>query len=255
MNLNNRTRRWLTNVESVIKLKALAPSLRQVVRERTEVSFHLPQTGSMAMVRKMELEKIGQQLLPGLPGFNVVGGTLFMSPIGHTLRGIGYGGSGGKEISAHVFIQPLFVPSEFCSVNIGWELGVGNGRPWNIRSPNFLEGFGAVLQREALPFLLPIKSPLDVARAALSLKKSGDPVVRQAIFFAYCRAGDVEAARNALDQFINPLLDPPNEYWDKEIEQARALMNQLETSPADAQRQLDAWEAESARNLKLEKYR
>lgn len=121
-----------------------------------------------------ELEKIGRQLLPELPGFAAKKKLLFIQPIGHTLRAICFARSiDPRGFHAHMFVQPLFMPEQQCVVfNFGWRLD--RGRVWNADATNLIADLGSTIRREAVPFLSRIHSARDVAEVGLSLERSGD---------------------------------------------------------------------------------
>jgi hypothetical protein len=78
--------------------------------------------------------------------------------------------------------------------------------------------------------------------------------VQEAIAYALARAGDVAQAAMALDQLVG-LLDEKVPWQCEMADRARALKSQMVSNPADVQRQLEAWEAESVHNLGLEVFR
>ena len=206
-----------------------------------------------AMTKK-EFEAIGKRLLPELPGFASKGQLLFVQPIGHTLRGVFFDRSiDPRTFYAQVLLEPLFVPSDVIGFNVGWRLG-GGCHDWKADDPNLIADLGIALKQQALPFLLDIQSPRDVAHAAISLKKSQDPYVQQAIAYALARAGDVDQAVTALDQLSS--LHATHIQWQRTmVDRALALRSTLLLDPGEAQRQLEAWEAESMENLGLEEFR
>jgi hypothetical protein len=86
------------------------------------------------------------------------------------------------------------------------------------------------------------------------LQESQDPYTQQAIAYALARAGDVNKAVAELGQ-LTALLDVKVPWQREMVERADALKSQLLSDTTSAQKQLEAWEAESARNLGLEKFR
>ncbi len=207
-------------------------------------------------MKKKEFETIGKRLLAYLPGFSVRGDMLFIQPVGHTLRAIVFDRSiDPRRFYVQILIEPLFVPMDLVGFNIGWRLG-GGCHTWSADDPDIVPELGAALKREAMPFLARVHTPRDVAHAAESLNLSKDPYVQQAIAYALARARDVEQATAALDQLVH-LLDTPTKYpWQQEMTgRALALRAKLSSDPVAAERQLDAWEAESVSNLGLEKFR
>ena len=208
-------------------------------------------------MKKKDFAALAKRLLPHLAGFTVKGPMLFIQPVKHTLRGIYFEGSSFDARSFYVwmFFMPLCVPTHHVGFNLGRRVrGVGGGDRWNADAPNLLAELGAALKHEALPFLGGIESLHDVAKAATSLQTSQDPYVQEAIAYALARAGDVEQAAMALDQLVG-LLDEKVPWQCEMADRARALKSQIVSNPADVQRQLAAWEAESVHNLGLEAFR
>ena len=204
-------------------------------------------------MKKKEFETIGKQLLPILPGFVVKGDLLFMRPIGHILRAICFDRSiDPRSFYVEVFVQPFFVPMEYVVFNFGYRLG-GNCHSWNADNPNLIAELRAGLKRDALPFLSQITSVSDFVKMAKS-HPSGNPHTPEAIAFALARAGRNKEAIEVLDQLLGQV--KLEVLWQREMaDRAKSLKSQLLTDPAAAQRQLDAWEAETVKNLGLEEFR
>jgi len=78
--------------------------------------------------------------------------------------------------------------------------------------------------------------------------------VQQAVAYALARAGELEEAIAELDTLL-AMLDVKVPWQLEMAERANALKLQLLSDVAGAQKQLEAWEAESIRNLGLEKFR
>jgi hypothetical protein len=206
-------------------------------------------------MKKIEFEVIGKKLLSGLPGFAARGDLLFIRPLGHTLRGICFErSSDSQSFYVWVFFLPLFVPRKYLSFEFGRRIRAQvGGECWNAESPNVISDLGAILECEALPLLLSIKSPLDVTRIAVSLPRT-DPYVQQSLAYAWVYSGDVDRAKSELKRLIQML--NVEVMWQCEMAQiSESLLSSVTTNFADAQRQLKAWEAESVKNLGLEEFR
>ena len=85
------------------------------------------------------------------------------------------------------------------------------------------------------------------------LQKTSDPHVLQAIAYSFARAGDVENADTALDELMQ-MLDVKIPWQAEMADRARALKSQLGRNASNAREQLEAWEVESNRNLRLENF-
>lgn len=208
-------------------------------------------------MKNKDFAELAKRLLPDLPGFAIRPPLMFIPPVGHTLRGVCFEGSGfdARSFYVNVFFLPLFVPRKYLSFEFGNRIReAGGGDRWNADAPNLVHELGVALKREALPFLSPIESPRDVAQAATSLRLPQNPHMQQAIAYALARAGDVNKAVAALDELAR-LLDVKVPWQLEMFERANAFKSQLLSDAPSAQKQLEAWEAESVRNLGLEKFR
>lgn len=85
------------------------------------------------------------------------------------------------------------------------------------------------------------------------LQRSGDPYTLQGIAYALARAGDVDKAITELNQLVQ-LLETSVKWQQVMIDRALYLSTLLLNDLSAAQKQLDAWEAETVRNLNLEKF-
>lgn len=221
-------------------------------------------------MKKKEFEAIGKRLLPDLPGFAVKGDLLLLRPLGHTLRGICFNRSiDPRSFYMEIFLQPLFVPFPCIAFSIGWRLRRASGRSdsWSADDPHLIEELRVGLTREAVPFLSRIQTPQDVADAACTVSRFGGTVKQgvmahasnnardqEIIAYALARAGEVARACDVLDRLVTT--STAGVPWKCElVDRAAALKSQLLNDPAAAQRQLDAWEAETVRNLGLEEFR
>lgn len=199
---------------------------------------------------------LGQRVLPSLPDFAIKAPLMLIPPAKHTLRGLCFESHSyeAKLFYVWVFFLPLCVPTKHVGFNLGKRIEGAGGGPWNADAPNLVAELSTALKREALPFLSRIESPRDLAQAAASLQQSQDPYTQQAIAYALARAGDVNKAVAALDELAR-LLDAKVPWQLEMAERANALKSQLLSDASGAQKQLEAWEAESVRNLGLEKFR
>ncbi len=199
-----------------------------------------------------EFSVIGKELLSYLPGFALKGRLVFIKPIVHTLRAIYFDASGfdRKFFYVNVFLQPLAIRVDHFIFSAGWRLG----KLWTADAPDLIPQLRKIIHAEALPFLARAESPQGAAAAAIALQKSEDPGVQQVIAYSFARAGEITKASNALDRFVR-LLNVTFEGQRKMADEAMQLRAQLLSRPDEAQRQLDMWEMETVRNLRLEEFR
>jgi hypothetical protein len=203
-------------------------------------------------MKTKEFIAIEKSLLTDLPGFAIKGSMMVMCPVKHVLRGFCFEGSDFDKTSFYVyfFALPLCVPTKHLYFNFGDRLRSDGGDNWNVNDPNLLAKLGAAIRREAMPFLSRAESLLGFVEIARSFSYA-NPHTPMAIAFTLARAGRINEAISVLDQLL-PQLNL-KVAWQSEIaDQAKALKAKLVANPSEAQQQLEAWEAESARNLGLE---
>jgi hypothetical protein len=209
----------------------------------------LPRT---AMTKK-EFIALEKKLLPYLPGFAISGRLTFISPVGHTLRGFGFDPSGfdKKGLYVTLFFLPLCVPSKYLTYGFGKRL---KGTGWRADEPGLENQLIAAMQKD-VPFLKSLSTPRDVLEAVKSQERNfHDPYKYEAIAYLLIRVGEPTAGIGALDDLLS-VLDLSIAWQSEMAERASALKSMLVRNPSDAQKQLEAWEAESIRNLGLENFR
>ena len=149
-----------------------------------------------------------------------------------------------------VFVQPLFIPAEEIHFDFGWRIGGGS---WDADRPNLVRELGIAIKTVAVPFLTKINTPMEVAEAARSFRKPGNPNIQRAIAYSFARAGETRKAIAALDDFLRRMPSKINTDWLLEdARRAEILRDELQTNPAAAQRRLLAWESQTKQNLRLE---
>lgn len=208
-------------------------------------------------MKNKDFAGLAKQLLADLPGFFVKGPMAASQPVKHALRGLYFEGStfDAKSFYVWTFFLPLFVPAKHVSFNLGKRLREPSGGDrWNADAPNSVAELRAAVKREALPFLSGIESAEDIAKAAATFQKVGDPYGQQTIAYAWARAGDMARATEELERLVR-LLDVKIPWQREMAERADVLKTKVLANPAEAQRQLEAWESETSQNLGLEKFR
>lgn len=198
-----------------------------------------------------EFVRLEKRLLPDLPEFTIRGRLMFIPPAAHILRGICFEPSAfdKKSFYVNVFVLPLCVPTQHLYFNFGKRVGT----EWNADAPDVFSKVGSALKREALPFLSRVESLHDFVELAMSFSLQ-NPHTPEAIAYAWARAGNVALATEELERLVR-LLDAKIPWQRAMAERAETLKAKLLADPVEAQRQLEAWENESAKNLGLEKFR
>jgi hypothetical protein len=200
-----------------------------------------------------EFVTLEKRLLPALSGLAIKGRLMFIPPVDHTLRGFNFEPSGFDKRGIYVtaFFLPLCVPRTHISYEFGRRL---KGTGWRADAPD-LEATLTEAMRKETPFLCSLRTVQDVVNAVMPFAENArDPYAHEAIAYMLVRCGNTNDALTAVGQLLASLdLAIP---WQHEMaERAKSLKSQLLADPAAAQRQLDAWESETVKNLGLEEFR
>lgn len=202
---------------------------------------------------KKQIEGLLKTYLPELLGYTVKGDMLYAVPVKHVLKGIVLDRSTGVgSFYAHVFVQPLYVPTNHLVLSLGWRLG-GGSRVWCIDSLEERPQLLRTIKAEGIPFLNKIQGPEDVIWAAASVNKPGDMFIMKALAYSFARIGDVESAIKQLEELIRFIGTDLKYDWQKDTYAKASLMKKLLLENLQkAQQLLDEWERFTARALKLE---
>jgi hypothetical protein len=191
-----------------------------------------------------------KELLSSLPGFSIRGSLMFLPPVEELLRGFSFEGSSFDKTSFYVsvFVLPLCVPTAHLYFNFGDRVRHGRGADrWSIERPHLVEELGAAVRRQAQEFLRPVESLKDFVRVAKSFSLN-NPHTRAAIAFSLIRIGEFKKGASVLNELLRQL-DLKSDWQREMAERAESLRGKLILNPTEAQRQLETWEAESAKEL------
>jgi hypothetical protein len=204
-------------------------------------------------VKNKDFEAIATGLLSVLPGFSIRGPMAFAQPARHVLRGLYFEGSGfdSKAFYVWMFFLPLCVPVAHVYFNFGKRLRApGGGDGWAADTPDLSSALKAAVTKEAVPFLSRVGSMEGVVTELEALRSTGGPHAQQGLAYTLAQAGDVKRGMVELRRLIESL--DRSVSWQRAIgERADVLLHALEADSAGARRQLELWEAETVRNLKL----
>lgn len=205
----------------------------------------------MSITKKIKLADIAKQLAIEMPGFRAKGSLLVLMPLHHTLRGICLERSGtAKQFYVWVFLQPLFVPSEHITFNIGWRVG-GGCHTWSTDAEGLTVRLTAALKKEAYPFLSGVNTLRDLADATMSLNKTGDLRVQEAIVYISIRLLAVSQAKIEIKR-LRALLHPRHFDWQREmLERVELFEGLLESDAVGLENRFNSCESETAENLGL----
>jgi hypothetical protein len=204
-------------------------------------------------MKRSEFSRLGTWIASSVPGLMSKKDLVFYSPINHTLRAISFDESiNQREFYVQVFVQPLFVPSDVIFFNLGWRLG-GNARVWNTDAPQARDEIIEEIRGSAVPFLEAAESIDGLIGTLRKLDKAGDPIVRQALGYAYALKGDADRCSRELAK-LTAGLDTSIPWVQRMSEQAKGLVELVRQDSVLAKAQLCRWEEETAKTLGLSDY-
>jgi len=203
-------------------------------------------------MKNSDFVRIGKQLLPRMPGYDVKGPMIFRRPIDHVLQGLCFEGSSFDNKSFYVwaFILPLFIPVKYLNFNFGRRLRHGGGDRWSVDLPNLLEILEAGVKTEASVILEDITS-LDAFVSKLELLCNKENLhFLQAIGYSLALDGQTSSAIHILGKLEGELESTIP--WQKEMkDRSKHLKDLLVNDPPKAELQLNQWEYDSMVNLKI----
>lgn len=204
---------------------------------------------------KKQLASVAKRIANKLDMFTAKGRLLVALPLDHTLKAVLLDSSSHDAdiFYAELFVQPLFIPERHIVLSVGWRVG-GGAEMWSGHDPDLIEKLTNALAGEPCRFLSRIRSPEDVAAAALSLNAAQNLGVQRVVGFAFARAGNSDRAVKELMALLSLLGDRPG--WEHEMaEQTRLLISQLRNDPQAVAGQFERWEAETAQALNVNELR
>jgi hypothetical protein len=216
-----------------------------------------------------EIAAIIQAVMPKDQPYAIKGRMALLIPVGHLLQAITFDKTSDKSRCDIVyFTMPLFQRADRVFLDYGNFLRENGRQDWLLTGPGVEEKLGERLRSEALPFLLDNGSLARFAELVATLPRLGifgreRGGLAETLAYTFTRMGRyAEAVEHfgRMDAFIeverpdwatNPRLE-----WVRQMKKnAQLLVDLIHTDPARAQKQLDEWEAQTARNLGIEKFR
>jgi len=207
-----------------------------------------------------DFTKVGKQLLPELPGFVQEKNLIFRSPITDIFYGFCFGGSRFDPNCFYfsVLFLPLFVLRQDKGMPLTFGKDIRNALNWTKDNPRLLADLHAAVRDEGLPFLNSVLTLPEAIRYMKAKVEFDRPRVNSHILEALActliKSGDYPSALKALAEF-KQLFRQPTYAWElKQGARINLIEEKLLEDPGAAVAQLDAWKAETARNLELEEF-
>ena len=208
---------------------------------------------------------IRKHLLTHLPQFGVNGGVLFVRPLVYILRGYCFESSGFDPKSFYVwaFAQPLFVPTEALTLDLGCRLGAIRGRQcqsWKLTGDNEAKVMADVLRhinREGSVVVENFRTLEDFVRNAIGPDTNPySPYPPEMVAYGAVLLDDVGLVKKMFDRLEKSLADAKDHrpYHDEILERARSVRRAFERDPAQAVDILNTWRDQTAKNLKLAQF-
>lgn len=188
-------------------------------------------------------------MIPILGNYSAKGGLVYANPIAETLRGLLFDSSryDRKEFSVHVFVQPLFVPSENLNLDFGFRL---SNFDWNLEDPSIFDKLKLEVRNHALPFLLKVNSLLDVALYISSLNRPDNIVFLEVEAACWSRLENLTTSKSLWARILDRY-DATSPWQSRLADRVRTLEEAFSRSSETGQSLLDEWTKESRHNLKL----
>lgn len=209
------------------------------------------------MTTAADVRKAVQPLLAGNPDLALVGRLVVIKPVQHILRGVYI----DRRSIADLFVVRwaaifLFEPKDSFSLNWGGEIYSPMQGVWRLGQPDLAENMKALIEREALAILRPVRGIAEFSDYATA-PRIGGPLqnfpLRQIV---------VEAALGhfeACDAILARLLDAPNDWsaWKAVRDDYERITQTLAPlivarDRAGVAALLHSWESWSVKKLNLE---
>jgi hypothetical protein len=208
-------------------------------------------------MKTAEFVALEKRLLPDFPRFVIKGNLMFVAPVKYALQGFYFEPSGfdREAFYVNVFFTVLCVPTEHLSFTFCDRIRMPNGSDgWHANQASLETSLKRAMQSQNMPFLTEIESSRDLAElVALMVGNSKDPNRSQALAYALALAEETIAAIERLDQLLT-FLDPEISWQREMMATVLLLRSNLAENPRKAREQLEVWEAETIRNLGLERF-
>lgn len=208
-------------------------------------------------MKNKEFERIWKQVFEKLDigDFVIQGWLAFQKPVVSILKGLACDRSiDPNSFYVWVFVMPLYPATSIVYFSLGWRLG-GASNYFEANDSRLVERLAGAVWQEALPYLERVRGPGDIPEAARICGKLGDPVVQELVALSYAKVGDTEKAVGAIDRLLEEIAELAKGGWQVErYQRMKRFKRLLLEDPAGAAAQLEQWEQETVRVLKLEKY-
>ena len=211
----------------------------------------------MACVKGRDWQRLMKEsVLPSLPDLVLATRFVYHPDAQWLLRGISKGGSSfsdGLRLSA--FVQPLYVPKEYVTIDYSVGLnprGFGDAKLWSPTDPNLASEVTACIREQALPFLASIETPADLMEVAYARLTAGsvvDPNILACVAYSAVLSDEDSRVRECMS-FVDSVDLCPG--WVTEVtDQVRQLLLVWTADTAKAKAMLLGWRNHTAAALKL----
>jgi hypothetical protein len=191
---------------------------------------------------------VAQAIVRAIPAFrHVRAGWLAMLPVDRIVRGLCINGSiDPGAFYLEWFVQPLYVPADDFHLTYGERLALD--RSWTTDE---VEGAVSAVKQEALPKLRQLAS-VKALMASELLRDTDSAKAAEALAYSMVLCGDPEGGRAKLLALVRALTGDLF-LWEVRIrERAELIAGLLAANPAHAIEQLNQWQGEMIRKLRLQ---
>ena len=200
---------------------------------------------------KKQFERLGEEIAAENARLVVTGPLVFQKPLKHFLRGLCFDGSSFSKdrFYIQVFAMPLYVPHDHIAFTLGNRIRCGRSEGWDNHSGSLLVDLKIAFHQQAEPWLAD-HDELSKCVDKLSSQGDGNPNHAIAAAFGELLLGKTSKAMRSIESLIQRV-DRTVKWQQVIAEQAQHIEGLVRESEIKAREQLEAWEQETLRALKL----
>lgn len=203
-------------------------------------------------MKTKELSAIAKIAFANHPEFVILGDLAVKQPMNGILRGVSFEGSdfGKTAFYMNYFVMPLCVPRKYRVLSFGDRVRTPRRADrWAIEDEGYADELRHAIETKVIPYLSRFDTREAFARSAAAL--AVNPRMHGDVAYVLAAVGDTKGALAWLEKALTAL--PSDFEWHHEFrKELSSFQKMLIADPEEARAQLQTWEEESIRNLKLD---
>jgi hypothetical protein len=208
-------------------------------------------------LKDREFAALGRKLALAFPELVVQGYLMFRKPLNDVLCGVAFETSGFDKNAFYLwqFFLPLYVPTTYLHFSFGERARApGGGERWDSTAGDIILQLSLALKQQIIPFISGVETAGGVRDRVKRMKSSESARNKEAAAYSLIRMEDFSRAALELESLEIELAGSQHESDCLIRERAAELVSKLGSDTVGAQNQLDQWEVETVRSLRLEKH-